>query len=172
MPANYELNIDHGVIELAAWDLVSFGDLADVFEALSTLPADLGKTVQYIDFGEATEIQVSELGAIQMSRSYEKIMDRGLRGCVLYAPSETSYEAARMLISTFASVCGDLPDGYRLTKTPLAIGEVRGFLSNTAATIPSGGLRPYPQAQEGNLGRAHGYRRGSRRPNSDLTLPS
>ena len=128
MPANYELNIDHQVIEVAAWDNVGLGDIGKYLEELATLPADLGKTIEYIDLGQVTDLVMCPLGALQIAHAYEKLIDRGLRGCVIYAPDKKSHETARMLISTFTSVCGDLPEGYRLTKTPLAIGDVRSYL--------------------------------------------
>jgi hypothetical protein len=128
MPVNYELNIDHQVIEIAAWDVVTLGDLDDCQEELATLPADLGKTIAYLDFGQVTDMVICPLGALQIARSFEKIMDCGLRGCVVYAPNDACHETARMLISTFASVCGDLPEGYRLTRSPLAIRDVRSFV--------------------------------------------
>lgn len=135
MPANYELNIDHQVIEVAAWDTVGLGDIEEYIEEMATLPDDLGKTIEYLDLGQVTDLVICPLGALQIARAYEKLMDRGLRGCVIYAPDEKSRETARMLISTFTSVCGDLPEGYRLTKTPLAIGDVRSYLHSREDSV-------------------------------------
>jgi hypothetical protein len=135
MPANYELNIDHNVIEVSAWDNVGLGDIEEYQEELATLPNDLGKAIEYIDLSQATDITICPLGALQIARSFEKLMDRGLRGCVIHAPNDKCREVARMLISTFTSVCGDLPEGYRLTSTPLAIKDVRHFLHSRDETV-------------------------------------
>ena len=128
MPANYEFNIDHGVIEVCAWDLVTLSDLTEYLGDVTATPNDLSNTIEYVDLGQATELNVSQLGALQIASSYERLIDRGIRGSVIYAPSDQVYEAAKTMIATFVAVAGDLPDGYRLTRTPLAIGEVHAFL--------------------------------------------
>jgi len=133
MPANYELNIDHGVIEVCAWDLVTLADLAAYLREVSTLPNDLSTVLEYIDLGGATELNISQLGALQIAAHYEKLVDRGIQGSVIHAPSDKIYEAARTMIATFVSVGGDLPHGYRLTRTPLAIRDVRPYLCGVAA---------------------------------------
>jgi hypothetical protein len=138
MPANYELNIDHQILEVAAWDIVTLGDLEEYLDEAATLPNDLSKTIQYMDFEEATETILCSTGALQLCRSWEKLMDRGLRGSVVHAPDDASYEIARMLMGTFAAVCGSLPEGYRLTRTPVEIKNVRPFLHGVREQTPAG----------------------------------
>lgn len=128
MPARFELNIDHQVIEMEAWDVVTQGDLERYWEEVATLPDDLGKTIEYLDFSKASDLALCPLGALQLARFYEGLVDRGLRGCVICAPDRESFEKAGMLIDTLTDICGDLPEGYRLTKAPLPAAEVRSFL--------------------------------------------
>ncbi len=123
------------MIEVAAWDNVGLGDIEEYQEELATLPHDLGKTIEYIDLSQATDITICPLRALQIARSFEKFMDRGLRSCGIHAPNEKCHEVARMLISTFTSVCGDLPEGYRLSSTPLAIKDVLPFLHGRDETV-------------------------------------
>ena len=128
MPANYEYNIDHGVIEGCAWDVVTQGDLVGYFEEAASSSNDLSRAVEYLDLGEVAGLNICELGALQICAAYEKLRDRGIRGAVIYAPSDEIYEAAKTIVATFASVGGDLPQGYRLTRTPVAIGDVHAYL--------------------------------------------
>ena len=136
MPANYEFNIDHGVIEVSGWDLVTLGDLNDYLAEVSSSPNNLGNAIEYIDFGEATDINICQLGALQIASSYEKLIDRGIRGSVIYAPSDRVYEAAKTMIATFVAVGGELPNGYRLTRTPVAIKDVPAYLLASPAFEP------------------------------------
>lgn len=128
MPANYEYNIDHGVIEGCAWDAVTQGDLVGYFEESAASPNDLSHAVEYLDLGEVAAINICELGALQICAAYEKLRDRGLQGSVVYAPSDQVYEAAKTMLATFAAVGGELPQGYRLSRTPVAIKDVHAFL--------------------------------------------
>lgn len=128
MPANYEFNIDHGVIEVCAWDLVTLSDLTEYLGEISATPNDLSDTVEYLDLGQANDLNISQLGALQIARSYEKLIDRGIRGSVIYAPTDRVYQAAKTMIATFVAVGGELPHGYRLTRTPMAVGDVHAFL--------------------------------------------
>ncbi len=89
---------------------------------------EAGAAVEYIDLGEAAGLNICQLGALQISAAYEKLIDRGIQGSVIYAPSDEIYEAAKTMIATFVSVGGELPHGYRLTRTPLAIKDVPAYL--------------------------------------------
>lgn len=133
MPADYAYNIDHGVIEASAWDMVTQWDLAGYLEEAAASPGDLSHAVEYLDLGEAADVNISQMGALQICAAYEKLRDRGIRGSVIYAPSEKIYETAKMMIATFASVGGELPMGYRLTRTPVAIRDVHALLFGEAA---------------------------------------
>lgn len=128
MPANYELNLDHGVIEVSAWDIVTLGEFEAYLGEVTSVPHNLRGAIEYFDFGEAADIRVCEHGALQVAHYYERLIARGLRGSVLYAPTDALYETAKTLIATFDAIGGTLPDGYRLTRHPVAIGDVPGFL--------------------------------------------
>ncbi len=116
--------------------LVTLGDLASYLREASASPNDLSNAVEYIDLGEAAELNICQLGAIQIAADYEKLIDRGIRGSVIYAPTDEIYEGAKTMIATMISVCGDLPEGYRLTRTPLAIKDVPAFLQGDSAEAP------------------------------------
>jgi hypothetical protein len=128
MPANYEFNLDHGVIEVAAWDIVTLGDLDSYLAEVTSVPHNLRGAIEYIDFGQVAEIRISEHGALQVAHYYEQLITRGLRGSVIYAPSDRLYEVAKTMIGTFDAIGGILPDGYRLTRHPVHIGDVPRFL--------------------------------------------
>ena len=91
--------------------------------------------LEYIDFGEAAGLNISQLGALQIASEYEKLIDRGIRGSVIHAPTDAIYEAAKTMIATLVSVGGERPEGYRLTRTPLAIRDVPAFLHSDSAEV-------------------------------------
>jgi len=128
MPAGYEYNLDHRIIDAAAWDVVSLVDLECYLEEASRLPNDLRGAVEYLDLSEVLSMNVSYMGALQLAPWYERLIDRGIRGSVLYAPDEETYEVASTLISTCSTVGGGLPDGYRLSRSPIALRNVHYFL--------------------------------------------
>ena len=132
MPAGYEYNLDHRIIDAAAWDIVSLVDLESYLEEASHLPNDLRGAVEYLDLSETVSLNVSYMGALQLAPWYERLMDRGIRGSVIYAPNEEAYEVASTLISTCSIVGGGLPDGYRLSRTPIALRNVHHFLDQGA----------------------------------------
>lgn len=132
MPAGYEYDLDYRVIDAAAWDHVTLVDLETYLAEVSHLPNDLRGAVEYLDFSEAVSVQVSYVGALQLAPWYERLIDRGIRGSVLYAPSAETYEVASTIIATCSIVGGGLPDGYRLTRRPVPLREVHHFLDQGA----------------------------------------
>ena len=128
MPANYEFNLDHGVIEVSAWDIVTLGDFDRYLGEVTSVPHNLRGAIEHIDFGQAVEIRICEHGALQLAHFYEQLIARGLRGSVIHAPTDPLYEVAETMIRTFDMVGGILPDGYRITREPIAIENVPGFL--------------------------------------------
>jgi hypothetical protein len=94
----------------------------------SQLPGDLRGAVEYLDLSEVITLQVSMVGALQLAPWYESLIDRGIRGSVIFAPDEEVYEIAETIIATCAQMGGGLPDGYRLTSTPVALTNVHHFL--------------------------------------------
>lgn len=128
MPAGYEYQIDHRVIHGAAWDHVTLDDLEHYMVEASQLPTDLRGAVEYLDLSEVITLQVSMVGALQLAPWYESLIDRGIRGSVIFAPDEEVYEIAETIIATCAQMVGGLPDGYRLTSTPLPLTNVHHFL--------------------------------------------
>ena len=128
MPAGYEFQIDHRVIHGAAWDHVTLDDLEHYMADASRLPGDLRGAVEYLDLSEAITLQVSTVGALQLAPWYESLIDRGIRGSVIFAPDEEVYEIAETIIATCSIVGGGLPDGYRLTTSPVALRNVHHFL--------------------------------------------
>ena len=134
MPAGYEYHLDHRVIDSAAWDHVTLVDLETYLEGASHLSNDLRGAVEYLDLSEALSLQVSYVGALQLAPRYERLIDRGIRGTVIYAPDEAIYEVASTLIATCSLVGGGLPDGYRLSRTPVALRNVHHFLDQGSKT--------------------------------------
>ncbi|MFP6866580.1 MAG: hypothetical protein VCA35_11605 [Roseibacillus sp.] len=128
MPAGYEYHLDYRVIDAAAWDYVSLVDMETYLEGASLLPNDLRGAVEYLDLSESLSVQVSYVGALQLAPSYERLIDRGIRGSVIYAPHEETYEIANTIIATCSIVGGGLPDGYRLSRTSIALRNVHHFL--------------------------------------------
>ena len=131
VPADFEYNIDHRLIDMAAWDHVSIDDFVDCFRRLNALPVDLSDTVEYIDLGEASYLSISHQGALQLATEYETLRERGLRGIVIYAPGENTHATVKMIMSTLASIVGDLPKGFRLVRTPVSPSELRSLLTST-----------------------------------------
>ena len=70
-----------------------------------------------------------------MAHYYEKLIARGLRGSVIYAPSDHLYEVAQTMFGTFDAIGGIFPDGYRLTRHPIAIRDVPVFLLGPAEDV-------------------------------------
>ena len=128
MPANYEFNLDHGVIEVSAWDIVTLGDYESYLAEVTAVPHNLRGAIEYVDLGQAAEVRICEHGALQVAHYYENLIARGLRGTVIHAATDALYEAAKTMVATFDAMGGILPDGYRLTRSPLAISEVPRFL--------------------------------------------
>lgn len=132
MPAGYEYHLDYRIIDSAAWDHVTLVDIETYLEEASHLPNDLRGAVEYLDLSEALSLQVSYVGALQLAPWYEQLIDRGIRGSVIYAPDKDLYEVASTLIATCSLVGGGLPDGYRLSRTPVALRNVHHFLDQGA----------------------------------------
>lgn len=133
MPAGYEYHLDYRVIDAAAWDLVTLADLENYLEEAAKLPNDLRGAVEYLDLGEVVGMQISYMGALQLAPWYEQLIDRGIRGSVIYAPGEETFELASTIISTCSIVGGGLPDGYRLTRSPISLDQVHQFLDQGAS---------------------------------------
>lgn len=133
MPAGYEYHPDYRVIDAAAWDHVSLVDLENYLEEAAHLPNDLRGAVEYFDLSEALSLQVSYMGALQLAPWYERMIDRGMRGSVIYAPNQETYEIASTIIATCSIVGGGLPGGYRLSRTPIALRNVHRFLDQGTA---------------------------------------
>ena len=75
MPAGYEYNLDHRVIDAAAWDIVTLVDLETYFEEAAQLPNDLRGAVEYLDLSEAVTLQV-ELRRSAPARPVVRATDR------------------------------------------------------------------------------------------------
>lgn len=133
MPAGYEYNLDHRVIDAAAWDHVTLTDLETYLDEAARLPNDMRGAVEYLDLSEAASMQISYVGALQLAPWYERLIDRGIRGSVIYAPADETYAAASTIISTCSIVGGGLPDGYRLTRQPVDLRDVHRFLDEGSA---------------------------------------
>lgn len=131
VPADFEYNIDHRLIDMAAWDHVSIDDFVDCFRRLNALPGDLSDTIEYIDLGEASFLSISHQGALQLATEYEALLERGLRGIIIYAPGDNTYRTVRMIMTTLASIVGELPAGFRLVRTPVSLPDLRNFLTVT-----------------------------------------
>jgi hypothetical protein len=108
-------------------------------EGASHLPNDLRGAVEYLDLSESLSLQVSYVGALQLAPWYERLIDRGVRGSVIYAPNEEIYEVASTIIATCSMVGGGLPDGYHLSRTPIALRNMHHYLDQGAVTnkLPS-----------------------------------
>ena len=128
MPAGYEYHLDHRVIDAAAWDQVTLADLEAYLDEVADLPNDLRGSVEYVDLSEAVTIKISYMGALQLATWYERLIDRGIRGSVIYAPDNEIYEVASTIIATCSIVGGGLPDGYRLTRNPIPVRNVQHYL--------------------------------------------
>ena len=128
MPAGYEYDLDHRVIDAAAWDHVTLDDLEHYLEEASLLPNDLRGAVEYLDLSEVLSLQVSYVGALQLAPWYERLIDRGIKGSVIYAPEEKIHELAGTVIATCSLVGGGPPEGYRLSRSPVALQNVHHFL--------------------------------------------
>ena len=128
MPADFEFNIDHRLIDMAAWDHVSIDEFVDCFRRLNALPGDLTDTIEYIDLGEASFLSISHQGALQLAAEYEHLLDRGLRGIVVYAPGDNTHSTVTMIMTTLASIVGELPSGFRIVRTPVALSKLREYL--------------------------------------------
>tara|TARA_B100000927_G_scaffold139546_1_gene112648 strand:+ start:54 stop:485 length:432 start_codon:yes stop_codon:yes gene_type:complete len=139
MPAGYEYHLDHRVIDAAGWDHVTLVDLELYLDRASRLPNDLRGAVEYLDLSEALSVQVSSVGALQLVPWYERLIDRGIRGSVIYVPAEEIQEVVNSIITSCSLIAGDLPDGYHLTSTPVALRNVHHFLdqANSAEDLPS-----------------------------------
>ena len=139
MPAGYEYHLDYRVIDAAAWDHVTLVDLEHYLQRAAQIPNDLRGAVEYLDFSEALSVQVNSVGALQLVPWYEHLVDRGIRGSVIYAPNDQIFEVASTIMTNCALVLGGLPDGYRLSRTPVALRNVHHFLEQAtpAATVPS-----------------------------------
>ena len=134
MPAGYEYHLDYRVIDAAAWDHVSLVDMESYLEGASHLPNDLRGAVEYLDLSESLSLQVSYVGALQLAPWYERLIDRGVRGSVIYAPNEEIYQVASTIVATCSMVGGGLPDGYRLSRTPIALRNMHHYLDQGAVT--------------------------------------
>ena len=86
MPAGFEYHLDYRVIDAAAWDVVTLADLEGYFLRAARLPDNLEGAVAYLDLSEAVALQVSDVGAMQLSPACEQFIDRGIRGIVIHAP--------------------------------------------------------------------------------------
>lgn len=128
MPAGYEYDLDHRVIDAAAWDHVTLDDLEHYLEEASLLPNDLRGAVEYLDLSEVLSLQVSYVGALQLAPWYERLIDRGIKGSVIYAPGDEIHDLASTVIATCSLVGGGLPEGYRLSRAPVALRNVHHFL--------------------------------------------
>ncbi len=128
MPAGYEYDLDHRVIDAAAWDHVTLVDLEQYLEEASQLPNDLRGAVEYLDLSEVLSLQISSVGALQLAPWYESLIDRGIRGSVIYAPDDKLHELANTVIATCSMIGGGLPDGYRLTRSPVDLKDVHRYL--------------------------------------------
>lgn len=128
MPADFEYNIDHRMVDMAAWDHVSLDDLADCFERMDALPGNLSQSVQYLDLSEASALVISHTGALQLGTVYEKILNKGIRGLVIFAPAEQVAEKISMIISTLSDIIGPFPDGFHLVRAHMPASEVSGFI--------------------------------------------
>ena len=128
MPSAFEYHLDYLIIDAAAWDVVTLEDLESYMVRSARLPDNLRGSVEYLDLGEAVSLNVTPVGAMQLTPAYEGLIDRGIRGSVIYAPDDRIYEGARMLIATCAVIGGGLPDGYRLTRTPVPLQDLHCYL--------------------------------------------
>ena len=128
MPAGYEYHLDHRVIDAAAWDHVTLVDLEHYLSGAAQIPNDLRGAVEYLDLSEALSVQVSYVGALQLVPWYERLIDRGIRGSVIHAPGDDIYEVASTITATCSLVEGGLPDGYHITRSPVALRNVHHFL--------------------------------------------
>ena len=128
MPAGYEYHLDHRAIDAAAWDVVTLSDLQGYLVGVSSLPNNLRGAVEYLDLSEVVSLGISYVGAMQLATAYEQLIDRGVRGSVIYAPDYEVFEGADTLISTCSVVGGGLPDGYRLTSAPVPLRDLHRFL--------------------------------------------
>ena len=128
MPAGYEYDLDHRVIDAAAWDHVTLVDLEQYLEEASQLPNDLRGAVEYLDLSEVLSLQISSVGALQLAPWYESLIDRGIRGSVIYTPDDELRELANTVIATCSMIGGGLPDGYRLTRSPVDLKDVHRYL--------------------------------------------
>ena len=134
MPAGYEYDLDHGVIDAAAWDHVTLDDLEHYLAEASLLPNDLRGAVEYLDLSEVLSLQISYVGALQLAPWYEGLIDRGIKGSVIYAPDPSIHDLAGTVIATCSVVGGGLPEGYRLTRNPVALSQVHHFLEEGCRT--------------------------------------
>lgn len=128
MPADFEYDIDHRMVDMAAWDHVTLDDLADCFERLDALPGDLSDSVQYLDLSEASTLVVSHTGAMQLGTVYEKLLARGIRGIVIFAPAEQVAERVGMIMNTLSELIAPFQDGFYIIRAPMAAAEVPAYI--------------------------------------------
>ena len=129
MPADFEYDIDHKMVDIAAWDHVSIDDLLSCFQRLATLPGNLTDSIQYLDLSEAKAIAISSTGAMQLGAAYEDLLDRGLRGMVIFAPDEDVAGTAGMIMSTLADLIGSFPDGFYVIRAAMPASDVKNCLA-------------------------------------------
>lgn len=136
MPAGYEFHIDHQIIHGAAWDHVTLDDLEHYMAEAAQLPDDLRGAVEYLDLSEVITLQISAVGALQLAPWYERLIDRGIRGSIIFAPDEEVYEIAETIISTCSMVGGGLPDGYLLTRASVSLPAAHHLLCGVNSSRP------------------------------------
>ena len=128
MPVGYEFHLDHRVLDAAGWDVVTLAELEDLFRSAANLPDSLEGVVEYLDLSEALALQMTAVGALQLASFYERLLDRGLRGLVIYAPDPETYALASTIAATCSIAGGGVAGGFRLTPTPIPLHEVHRAL--------------------------------------------
>lgn len=130
MPIEYYFNSDLKILYAKGIGLVSLHDLLEYGNKVLEIEHDLTGVIEYVDFSQATDIAVSYHSAQQMLDIYKKWMARGIRGSVLYAPSDLCFGLTRMISAVISSVAGIAVNAPLVTRSPLSPENLKSLFRN------------------------------------------
>jgi hypothetical protein len=120
MPIQYHYDPSLKVIFAKGIGVVSLTDLLEYGMQVLKTKEDLSGAVEYVDLSEAIDIAVSYNSASNMIEIYKQWISRGVKGSVLYAPSDFCYAMARMIGAVISSVMGKPDRGPLVVRTPVS----------------------------------------------------
>jgi hypothetical protein len=120
MPIDHHYDADQRIIYARAGGVVSLQELMAYGDDILGLQEDLSGAIEYVDFSNASDIAVTYKTARQMVEKYKGWASLGIRGSVIFAPSDLCYGIARMIGSVIAAVARNPEAGAHVTRTPLS----------------------------------------------------